>query len=61
MPRELAQQVRADHFEAMAIWRDAQQRIDFLQKRYEAILTEYGIKLEDLDFETGAIKRAVKP
>lgn len=53
MPRELAQQIRADQLEVNLI----NMRTDTLTKRVNDALTEYGTTIQDIDFDTGAIRR----
>lgn len=57
MPREIAQQLRADQAEASLILQQAQQRINFLYQRSDKVLADYDTTLDKVDLETGKINR----
>lgn len=61
MPRELAQQVRADQLEYNLIQEQFRARTETLVKRINDVCNEYGTQIQEIEFDTGEIHRAPKP
>lgn len=61
MPRDIAQQLRADQLELNLIQEQLRDHTDPLIKRINGVLAEYGTQIQDVEFDTGLIHRAPKP
>lgn len=57
MPRDQAQQLRADNLEIQVFAEQANKHIADLNKRIKEVLDTYGTTFDNIDLETGAIRR----